>query len=116
VRSDPLLREAPLETAELPLPRLGGLRLPLRAWGFVFGARWVWSRLRGLPGVDAKQLARAEAAADWLTGLTATTGTVVAVTHGIFRGLVARALVRRGWRCPQRRSFSTWSAWPYQRR
>jgi hypothetical protein len=51
----PLLREAPLETPELPLPALGGIRLPLRGWGFVFGARWLaaWMRNAPPPGVDA---------------------------------------------------------------
>src|SRR5688500_15231803 len=32
VERTPLLREAPLETPELPLPALGGLRLPFGGW------------------------------------------------------------------------------------
>ena len=112
-----LLREAPLETPELPLPSLGGIRLPLRAWGMVFGVRWLvaWLRNAPPPGVDAKALARAEEAADWLVAQAAeANGRVVAVTHATFRLLVAQALVRRGWRGPEKRAFREWSAWPYK--
>jgi broad specificity phosphatase PhoE len=113
VEISPLLREAPLETAERPFPRLGGVKLPLRLWGMVFLARWLWASLRGapLPGVDAAALARAEEAAEWLIRLAAEGGRVVAVTHGTFRTLVTAALVRRGWRGPERRPFHAWSAW-----
>ena len=64
----PLLREAPLETPDLPFPALGGIRLPYRGWGMVFGARWLAAWLRGAPppGVDAATLARADEAAEWL--------------------------------------------------
>jgi hypothetical protein len=56
----PLLREAPLETPERPLPRLAWLRLPLRGWALVLGARWLvaWARGAPPPGVDARALAR----------------------------------------------------------
>lgn len=112
----PLLREAPLETPELPLPALGGIRLPFRGWGVVFLARWLGAWLRGAPppGVDASTLARADEAAEWLVGqATDARGRVVAVTHATFRVLVAQALVRRGWRAPERRRFHAWSAWRY---
>jgi len=111
-----LLREAPLECAGSPLPSLGGLRLPYRGWGMVFGARWLAAWMRGAPppGVDAETLARADDAAQWLAGHVAETGgRVVVVTHATFRLLVAQALVRRGWRAPERRSFNVWSAWRY---
>jgi broad specificity phosphatase PhoE len=114
-RTSALLREAPLETPELPLPALGGLRLPLRGWAVVFGARWLaaWLRNAPPPGVDAAALARAEAA-DWLAAQAAEArGRVVAVTHATFRLLVAQALVRRGWRGPERRPYHEWSAWRY---
>ena len=112
----PLLREAPLETPEMPFPALGGIRLPFRGWGIVFGARWLAAWMRGAPppGVDAETLARADEAAQWLAGHAAETGgRVVAVTHATFRLLVAQALVRRGWRGPDRRPFREWSAWRY---
>ena len=111
-----LLREAPLETVAMPLPALAGIRLPFRGWGLVFGARWLASWLRGAPppGVDATTLARADEAAQWLAGHVAETrGRVVVVTHATFRLLVAQALVRRGWRAPERRSFREWSSWRY---
>lgn len=116
VRASALLREAPLETPDFPLPRLGGLRLPLRGWALVFGARWLWASWRGAPppGVDAHALDRAEAATTWLVELAASHGQVVAVTHSTFRGLVAAALVRRGWRGPEQRPYREWSAWAHR--
>jgi broad specificity phosphatase PhoE len=111
-----LLREAPLETPELPFPSLGGIRLPFHGWGLVFLVRFVAAVLRGAPppGVDATVLARAEEAADWLAEQAAASeGHVVVVTHATFRLLVARALVRRGWRGPERRRYHEWSAWHY---
>jgi broad specificity phosphatase PhoE len=117
VEANPLLREAPLETADRPLPRLRGVRLPLRIWGMLFFGRWLWAAWRKLPppGVDEAALARADAAADWLAGLAAGRRRVVAVTHGTFRTLLAAALERRGWRGPERRPFHTWSAWTLAR-
>jgi broad specificity phosphatase PhoE len=117
VEASPLLREAPLETATSPLPRLWGVRLPLRLWGMVFLARWLWASWRKLPppGVDPAALARADAAADWLAGLAATDRRVLAVTHGTFRTLLTAALERRGWRGPKRRPFHTWSVWTLMR-
>ena len=111
-----LLREAPLETPDLPLPALGGLRLPFWAWGTVFGMRWLWASLRKAPppGVDAAALARAEEAADWLaTQANDAGGRVVIITHAMFRLLVSEALARRGWRGPARRPYHEWSAWQW---
>lgn len=90
-----------------------GLKLPLRIWGMVFLARWLWASWRGapLPGVDAAALGRADDAADWLARRAAEGGRVVAVTHGTFRTLVTAALMRRGWRGPDRRPYHAWSAW-----
>lgn len=117
VETSPLLREAPLETADRPLPRLGGFKLPFRLWGMVFLAQWLWAHGRGrpLPGVDAAVLARADEAADWLVHQATEGGRVVAVTHGTFRTLLTAALMRRGWRGPDRRPFHAWSAWTLRR-
>jgi broad specificity phosphatase PhoE len=117
VQTTALLREAPLETPELPLPRLGGVRLPVHGWGLVFGVRWLWASWRGAPppGVDATALARADEAASWLTELAATHGRVVAVTHATFRSLVTASLRRQGWRGPERRPLREWSAWVHVR-
>lgn len=116
-RLDARLREAPLETPELPLPRFLGLRLPLGAWALQFGARWAWASLRGAPppGVDAAVLARAEEAAHWLVGLAEEHGRVLVVTHATFRALLSSSLARRGWRAPEKRPFREWSAWEHRR-
>ena len=111
-----LLREAPLETPELPMPALGGIRLPLRGWGMIFGARFLSAWIRGAPppGVDRAALMRAEEAADLLiTRAMEANGRIVVVTHATFRTLVGRALTRRGWQGPKRRPFREWSAWPF---
>ena len=113
VEVNPLFREASLETPELPLPSLGGVRLPLRGWALVFGVRWFRASRRGLPppGVDAAVLARAEAAAAWLVDAAADRGFVLVVTHTTFRTLLAAELARRGWRPHTPRPFREWSAW-----
>jgi broad specificity phosphatase PhoE len=112
----PLLREVPLETSDYPLPALGGMRLPFRAWGMVWGSRWLMAYLRNQPppGVSPAELARAEEAAAWLLEqATRADGRVVVVTHATFRVVLAQALVRHGWRGPQERSYREWSAWPF---
>ena len=116
VEATPLLREAPLETPELPLPRLAGVRLPLGGWALVLGVRWLRASRRGLPppGVDAAVLARAEEAATWLTERVTGGGSVLVVTHATMRTLLAAALTRRGWRPPAQRPFREWSAWRFQ--
>ena len=113
VGTSALLREAPLETPELPLPRLAGVRLPLVGWALVFGLRWLRASRRGAPppGVDAAALARADEAAGWLAAPAEEHGRVLVVTHATFRLLVAASLGRRGWRGPERRPFREWSAW-----
>src|SRR5215207_650618 len=113
----PLFREAPLETPELPVPALGGLRLPLGGWKAVFAVRWLRAWVRGgpPPGVDAAALGRAEEAAAWLeTAVRSAEGRIVVVTHATFRLLLAAALTRRGWRGPERRPYHEWSAWAYR--
>jgi broad specificity phosphatase PhoE len=112
----PLLRETALETSDSPLRRLGGVRLPLRGWALVFGARWLaaWARGAPPPGVDAAALARAESAADWLIAQAIEgDGRIVAVTHATIRLLVAQTLVRRGWRELGKRQLREWSAWRF---
>lgn len=113
VHTSPLLREAPIESPESPIPRLAGLRLPLRGWAFVMGARWLRASWRGgpPPGVDAAALSRADAAAEWVAGLAVGHGRLLAVTHTIARGLIAASLARRGWRGPDRRPYHEWSTW-----
>jgi broad specificity phosphatase PhoE len=112
----PLLREAPMETPDRPLPAFGGIRLPLRAWGMLWGTRWIasWLWNAAPPGIGPAELARAEEAADFLVAHARETGgRVVAVTHATFRVVLARALARRGWRGPDDRPYHEWSAWRY---
>ncbi|MFP5246887.1 MAG: hypothetical protein ACLGH0_09350 [Thermoanaerobaculia bacterium] len=100
VVTSPLLREV-----ELDVPRCGGLRLPMSLWGLVVGLRWKFGARHGLE--------RAREAARWLASLAEEHGTVVAVTHGAMRRLIADALVEDGWTCayPEKRKWATWSAW-----
>lgn len=112
----PLLREAPMETAERPLRGFGGIKLPLRAWGMLWGTQWIASWLWNAepPGIGPAELERAEQAADFLIARSQDTGgRVVAVTHAAFRVVLARALARRGWRGPDERPYHEWSAWRY---
>jgi broad specificity phosphatase PhoE len=112
----PLLREAPMETPDRPLPTFGGIRLPLRVWGTFWATQWLATLLWDAPppGVGPAELARAEQAADLLvTHARDTGGRVVAVTHSTFRIVLAKALARRGWRGPRERSYREWSAWPF---
>jgi broad specificity phosphatase PhoE len=111
-----LLREAPMETPDRPLPGFGGIRLPLRAWGMLWGARWLssWLWNASPPGVGPAELARAEEAAEFLVAhAKGAGGRVVVVTHATFRVVLARELARRGWHGPEQRPYHEWSAWRY---
>jgi len=102
----PLLREIKLEPA-LWLPRL-----PIEVWEAMSHVQWSYRLLRG--GHDSIQ--RSNDAAEWLAERAADSATVVAVTHGGFRRLVARRLEVHGWRAgPEPRSYANWSIWSYSR-
>lgn len=109
VTVSPLLRELDLQG-----PRLGGLRLPLRAWAVAVGVRMLVMKLRGGYPSPA-EAARVNEAAEWLEGLAASDSTIVAVTHASFRRQIANRLVRSGWRSEARPSASHWSVWPLVR-
>ena len=112
----PLLREAPMETPDRPLPAFGGIRLPLRAWGMLWSTRWIASWLWNAepPGIGPAELERAEQAAELLVARARESGgRIVAVTHATFRVVLARALAGRGWRGPDERPYHEWSAWRY---
>jgi broad specificity phosphatase PhoE len=98
----------------LPIPRWPG-RLPLRGWAALIYAGWSFRVMRG---TDATQedLRRVAAAADWLeTALVDGTSAVV-VTHGVFRRLLGRELVARGWQSETRRGgWANWSSWGFTR-
>ncbi|MBD0320634.1 MAG: hypothetical protein ICV87_09895, partial [Gemmatimonadetes bacterium] len=91
-------------------PEVARLRLPLMGWALVMGVQGLRRALRSDPA-PADVLQRADEAAEWLAGLAAEHGSVVAVTHAAFRGRVADALHARGWRTERgMRVFHHWSA------
>lgn len=109
VTVSPLLRELDLQS-----PRLGGIRLPLRAWAVAVGARMLAMKLRGRYP-SAAEAARVDEAADWLEGLAASGSAIVAVTHASVRRQIANRLVRSGWRSEARPFARHWSVWPLVR-
>jgi broad specificity phosphatase PhoE len=103
----PLLREFRLEPPRW-LPRL-----PIQAWDVISHWQWSYRMLRAAPHDSMR---RASEAAEWLAVRAAGSATVVAVTHGGFRRLIANRLTARGWSAgPGRRSYENWSVWSYSR-
>jgi len=107
----PLIRET-----DLRAPGWVRGRLPLAGWALAIGAEWV--RGTGLGGrTPPETAARVVAAADWLAGLAQAHGSVLAVTHGDFRRLLAVFLVSEGWkRGPGSRGIRNWSTWRFEAR
>jgi len=102
----PLLREI-----ELKPQRWIPVRLPIEVWDAFSHVQWSYRLLRG---TDHEFVRRASEAADWLVEKAAAGATVVAVTHGGFRRIVADRLAARGWRpAPGRRSYANWSTWSW---
>ena len=103
----PLLREIRLEPpAWLP-------RLPIEVWDIISHAQWSYRLARGSSHDFVR---RASDAVEWLVQRAADASTVVAVTHGGFRRIIASQLVARGWRAdPGKRSYENWSVWAYSR-
>lgn len=111
VMTSPLLREVPL-----PIPALGGARLPLGIWGTVIGLRWLAGMRAGGSSHDADARGRGLEAGAWLGELTDSHSSIVVVTHGAFRRYLHDALQRQGWiPTAERRRFSHWSAWTVSR-
>lgn len=107
VRTSALFRESPLAIPPWPT------RLPLRAWGILIGLGWGYRVVRGVDSVGEDR-ARAAAAAEWLAGLTADGSTALVVTHGVFRRLLAKQLLARGWASAGRRGgYRPWSSWSF---
>ena len=103
----PLLREFRLEPAGWLPP------LPIRAWDMISHVMWSY-RLRR--GVQHDVVRRANAAVEWLAQRAADSATVVAVTHGGFRRVLANGLEAHGWRAgSEARSSKNWSVWSYSR-
>lgn len=100
VRSLPLFDEAPLPVPPLPLP------LPMVAWTIV--ARLLW--LAGAGGCESAAAVRDRAAqACTVLENAAAAGSVFLVGHGWMNHLLARALIRRGWRVEEITGHGPWS-------
>ena len=106
VIASPLLRELALQA-----PPLRWIRMPLLGWAVAVGVRWLFRRSHATPEEEE----RVRAAADWLIELAVGDGDVLALTHASFRSVLAKELVRRGWRVMPRRTSSHWSAWFFSR-
>jgi hypothetical protein len=87
--------------------------LPMQVWDVISHLQWSYRLLRG---ARHDSIRRAHDAAEWLAQRAADSATVLAVTHGGFRRLLASGLEVRGWRPgPERRSYANWSIWSYSR-
>jgi broad specificity phosphatase PhoE len=108
VRISPLLRETPLAISNgLPF------RLPLRGWATLILLQWGYRIVRGTDA-EPEERARAADAAAMLIELAGDDATVVAVTHGVFRRLLAIRLRALRWQAePGRRDYDHWSAWGF---
>ena len=103
----PLLREIRLEPARW-MPHC-----PIQLWDVISHVQWTYRLLLSRPH---DSIHRARDAAEWLAQRAADSATVLAVTHGGFRRLLASGLEQRGWRAgPERRSYANWSIWSYSR-
>ena len=111
VIASPLLREL-----DLPAPELQFLRLPWIGWAILITISWFGRRLLRRASESHGEMERVRRAAAWLAELAQVHGTVVAVTHGTARILIARELAAIGWhRDSGRRTSRHWSAWSVSR-
>ena len=110
-RVSPLLREMPLE-----IPGWVPARWPLFVWEVCIHLHWLVKERRGSIA-EAAELQRAADAVALLDEVSLDAPTVVVVTHGAFRRLLARQLAATGWASDRRdRGYRNWSAWPFRRR
>lgn len=109
-RVSPLLREMPLE-----IPRWVRARWPLPVWEVCIHLHWLIQERLGSAAAPA-ELQRAAHAATLLDEVTRETPTVVVVTHGAFRRVLAMRLVVNGWTAaPRVGGFQNWSSWSFHR-
>jgi broad specificity phosphatase PhoE len=102
-----LLREIDLE------PPRWMPKLPIQGWDLVSYLHWSYRLYRRSPH---EFMRRADEAVEWLAQRAADSATVLAVTHGGFRRLLASRLEARDWRAgSERRSYENWSIWSYAR-
>ena len=107
IRVSELLREAPLAIPNWPT------RLPLLVWGTLMHATWSYRIARGVDETEVDRI-RAEAASEWLASLLTGDASAVVVTHGVFRRLLGKHLVQRGWQSTGREGgYAHWSSWGF---
>jgi len=111
VLHSPLLRELALEVPAWLPP----VRWPVGVWSACGHLQWGYNALRGTDA-PPQERRRAAAAAKWLGRLAQEGSPVVAVTHGVFRRVLAGQLVASGWQPDgAHRSYGHWSAWRFKR-
>lgn len=91
---DPLFAEAHLPYPDWPFPLM-----PARFWRITFRTAWFFGFARHTEPVSESRR-RARAAADKLIELAQTHECVLLMGHKIMNALIARELLRRGWRGP----------------
>jgi broad specificity phosphatase PhoE len=90
--------------------------MPFGAWGLLISAAWFFRIARGTDMSDVER-ARTSAAVDWLIEMVDANSTLLAVTHGAFRRMLAKEITARGWTCAERQGgYRNWSAWTFIRR
>jgi len=83
------------------------------AWDVLSHLQWSY---RLLVGADHDSVRRAAAAADWLEQQAQRAATILVVTHGGFRRILAANFIARGWRAvPGKMSYANWSSWEFER-
>ena len=111
--TSPLFREVPLR-----IPGAPGLRMPLAAWELLIHLQWGLDMLRGRdrPPEFARQLRAAAHACSTACRRGGEGATLVVVTHGVLRRLLAKGLSAEGWVLRGRRkSYACWSVWELTR-
>jgi broad specificity phosphatase PhoE len=109
-RVSPLLRETYLD-----LPPWLPARWPLPVWEACITLHWfVRERLSGI--ATPEELQRAADAVALLDDVAREASSVVVVTHGAFRRLLALRLHATGWTAePRIGGYQNWSSWPFSR-
>lgn len=112
---EPMFTHSVFREAELPVYHIPAVRLSAFCWAAIF--RLVW--LCGIAGkVESLSMAkkRARQSAEILINLASEdNGPVLLMGHGIMNRLIARELMRCGWRKQRRHGKGYWQAGVYQR-
>jgi broad specificity phosphatase PhoE len=106
IAEDALFIEAPLPPPHWPR----WMRLSPRVWGFVSRFWWWFFDHHDHQETRREAEARADEAARQLISLAAGGQDVLLVAHGFFNAMIARSLVRLGWRCVDDGGFRYWAA------